>query len=150
KVDQLYGLVRLPARENDNGVDQTRISPADAAILNRLKRLRYNPLDYAELSAERKKQIQNVLVYLKCELGEIYKKLRIGGRLIQSRPDANASDAHKRFAAAIEGIKLSPEDIEFLLGLPPRSETRDSQAQPAVTTEREFSHHDDNELTKRA
>src|ERR1041385_8021455 len=29
KIDQLYGLVRLPARENGDGVDQTQISPDD-------------------------------------------------------------------------------------------------------------------------
>jgi patatin-related protein len=150
KIDQLYGLVRLPAREDGNGVDQTQISTADAAILERLRRLRYHPLEYAELSAERKKQIQNVLVYLKCELSEMYKKLRVSGRRIQSRADQNSSDSQKRFAAAIASIKLSPKDIDFLLGLPPRTDTSSLDGQPMAATQNEFSRQDDYELTKRA
>lgn len=150
KIDQLYGLIRLPAHEDGNGVDQTKISSADAAILERLRRLRYHPLEYAELSAERKKQIQNVLVYLKCELSEMYKQLRLGGRRIQSRPDQNATDAHKQFAATISTIHLAPEQIDFLLGLPPRAETSGADDHPTTATQQEFSRHDDHQLIKRA
>lgn len=151
KIDQLYGLVRLPAREeNGDGVDVNQLSRDDAAILDRLRRLRYHPLEYADLSAERKKQIQNVISYLKCELNEMYKKLRVSGRRIQSRTNQNSSDAHKRFADAISSIKLSPEHIDFLLGLPPRSEASSTDGQPVTATRQDFSRHDDNELIKRA
>jgi len=150
KIDQLYPLVRLPARENGDGVDQSQISRDDAAILERLRRLRYHPLEYAELSADRKKQIQNVISYLKCELNEMYKKLRINGRRIQSKANQNSSDAHKRFAAAISSIKLTPEHIDFLLGLPPRSESSTTDGQPITATRQDFSRQDDNELNKRA
>ena len=105
KIDQLYGLFRLPARADGSGVDVTQISDADAALLERLRRLKYNSLEYAELSADRKCQIQKVLVYLKCEFNEIYKNLRVGGRLIQSRPDENSDADHRQFIKAVEGIK---------------------------------------------
>lgn len=152
KIDQLYGLIRLPARENGDGVDQSQISRDDAAILERLRRLRYHPLEYTELTAERKKQIQNVIAYLKCELNEMYKKLRISGRRIQSKANQNSSDAHKRFAQAISGIQLTPEHIDFLLGLPPRpgADTASAAGEPVAATRQDFSHHDDNELIKRA
>jgi patatin-related protein len=151
KIDQLYSLIRLPARQDGNGVDEAKISAADAALLERLKRLRYHPLDYAELPAERKLQIQNVLSYLKCEFNEIYKNLRIGGRLIQSRPDENSDADHRQFAKAIEAIKLAPHNIDHLLGLPPREpQPWAADSQPSAVTQQEFSHLDDNELTRRA
>jgi patatin-related protein len=151
KIDQLYGLVRLPARaENGDGVDQSQLARDDAAILERLRRLRYHPLEYADLSAERKKQIQNVVSYLKCELNEMYKKLRVSGRNIQSKANQNSSDAQKRFADAIAGIQLSAAQIDFLLGLPPRTEAATTDGQPLTATRQDFSRHDDNELTKRA
>lgn len=150
KIDQLYGLVRLPARENGDGVDQTQISPDDAAILERLRRLRYHPLEYAELSAERKKQIQNAILYLKCELNEMYKKLRVSGRRMQAKANENSSAAHKRFADAIAAIELTPEHIDFLLGLPQRTDASTADGQPVAATRQDFSRHDDNELNQRA
>lgn len=150
KIDQLYGLVRLPARENGDGVDESQISPDDAAILERLRRLRYHPLEYAGLSAERKKQIQNVISYLKCELNEMYKNLRVSGRRMQSKANQNSSAAHKRFADAIAAIKLTPEHIDFLLGLPQRPEASTADGQPIAATRQDFSRHDDNELNQRA
>jgi patatin-related protein len=153
KIDQFYGLIRLPTREDGNGVDETQISAADAAILERLRRLRYHPLEYADLSADSKRQIQKVLVYLKCEFNEIYKNLRVAGRLIQSRPAQNSEDAdHQQFVTAIESIKsiLKPEDIEHLLGLPPREPNTDTDGQQAIVTQHGFSQLDDHELTTRA
>ena len=152
RIDQFYGLIRLPTRADGNGVDETQISASDASVLDRLRRLKYNPLDYAGLSADRKRQIQKVLVYLKCEFNEIYKNLRVGGRLIQSRPDKNSDADHHQFAAAIASIKsvLKPEDIEHLLGLPPRGPNADSNGERAGVTQQEHSQLDDHELTKRA
>lgn len=149
KVDQLYRLIRLPARdENGNGVDTSRISPDDTAVLERLKRLK---LDYAKLTAAEKNQIQDVLAYLKCELNELYKRLRVGGRLIQSKPDENSSAAHKRFVEALGKIKLSSEEIDYLLGLPRRPQQQSSaHGQRLAPTQEEFSRLDDNELTRRA
>ena len=149
KIDQLYKLIRLPTQADGNGVDETQISAADAAILERLRRLKYHPLEYSTLSAERKQQIQNVLVYLKCELGEMYKNLRTAGRTIHSKPNEHSSKAHQRFATAIKNIQLSPQDIDHLLGLPPRKELHDDD-QHIATTRQEFSRLDDHELTKRA
>ncbi|HKY45223.1 MAG TPA: patatin-like protein [Pyrinomonadaceae bacterium] len=149
KIDQLYKLIRLPAQADGNGVDETQISAADAAILERLRRLKYHPLEYSTLSADRKKQIQKVLVYLKCELSETYKNLRTGGRTIQSKPNEHSSAAHQQFAAAIKNIKLSATELDHLLGLPPRQQVPDDD-QPVVATQQEFSRLDDHELTQRA
>jgi patatin-related protein len=152
KIDQFYGLFRLPAREDGNGVDEREISAADATTLERLRLLKYHPLKYAELSADRKRKIQQVLVYLKCEFNEIYKNLRVAGRMIQSRPDENSDADHRQFAKAIESIKaiLKPQDIEHLLGLPPREPNIHADDKQSIVTQQGFSQLDDNELTKRA
>ena len=153
KIDQFYGLIRLPARADGHGVDETQISAADKAILERLRKLRYHGFNYAELPLERKRQIQKVLRYLKCEFNEIYKNLRVAGRLIQSRPHEQSEDFdHKKFAAAIKSIRelLKPEDIEHLLGLPPREPVPKADGQTSIVTQQEFSQLDDSELTRRA
>ena len=152
KIDQFYALIRLPAREDGNGVDETQISAADKAILERLKLLKWHPLDYANLTVERKRRIQQVLVYLKCEFNEIYKNLRVAGRLIQSRPDENSDADHRQFAKAIESIKsiLKPRDLDHLLGLPPREPNIHADDPSSIVTQQEFSQLDDNELLKRA
>ncbi len=92
------------------------------------------------------------MLYLKCEFNEIYKNLRVAGRLIQSRPDKNSAADHHQFAAAIESIKsiLKPENIVHLLGLPPQEPNADSNGQRSVVTQQGFSQLDDHELTKRA
>jgi len=152
KVDQLYGLIRLPAAdENGNGVDKTKIAAADAAILNRLESLKNHPLNYSELSAKRKRSIQEFLAYLKCELSEIYKQLRIGGRRIQSKPDENSSAAHKQFAEAIGRIQLTSSDIDHLLGLPrqPKGASK-ADGNKDKGTYQGFARLDDQEMTRRA
>ncbi|HKG45862.1 MAG TPA: patatin-like protein [Pyrinomonadaceae bacterium] len=150
KIDQLYGLIRLPARDDGTGVDENKISPAHKAMLERLRRLKYHPLDYSTISAERKQKIHNAILYFKCELSEMYKALRTGGRTIQSKPHEQSSPAHTKFAQTIAQIKLSADDIEHLLGLP----KREPQASPANgqggVTQQEFSRLDDYEITKRA
>jgi patatin-related protein len=150
KVDQLYGLIRLPAAdENGNGVDMTRISTADAAILKRLKS-RTN-LDYSELSAERKGSIQDLLAYFKCELSEIYKQLRIGGRRIQSKPDENSSEAHKEFAEATRKIQLTSSDVDHLLGLPRwHKDASKANGNENRGTYQGYAPLDDQEMTRRA
>lgn len=150
KIDQLYGLIRLPARDDGTGVDENKISRTDKAVLERLRRLKYHKLDYGTISPERKQKIQSALAYFKCELSEMYKELRTGGRTIQSKPGDKSSDAHRKFANAIAEIKLSPDDIDHLLGLP----KRDPEATPAdgqgVATQQEFSRLDEYEIAKRA
>jgi patatin-related protein len=148
KIDQLYGLIRLPARDDGTGVDENKISAADKAVLERLRRLKYHKLDYGTISFERKQKIQKALSYFKCEVNELNKELRTGGRTIQSKPTDGSSTAHKKFAQTIAEIELSPDDIENLLGLP----KRDPQelAVDGVVTQQEFSRLDDYEITKRA
>jgi len=148
KIDQLYGLIRLPARDDGTGVDENKISQADRAVLERLRRLKYHPLDYSTISVERKQKIQNAISYFKCEVNELYKELRTGGRTIQSKPTKDSSAAHQKFAEAIAQIKLSQDDIHELLGLP----KRDAQeaAVDGVVTQQEFSRLDDYEINKRA
>ncbi len=154
KIDRVYGLIRLPALEDGNGVDETRISTADKAILERFRKLKYHAFDYAKLPVERKRQIQKVLRYFKCEFNEIYKELRVAGRLIQSRPNEKSDPSHQKFAKAIESIKsiLNADDIEHLLGLPRREANANANAdgQRSTVTQTGFSQLDDYELLKRA
>lgn|GEM_PF-413920 len=148
KIDQLYGLIRLPPRDDGTGVDENKIAEADKAVLERLRRLKYHKLDYSTISFERKQKIQQAISYFKCEVNELNKGLRTGGRTIQSQPTNESSAAHKKFAQTIAEIKLSSDDIENLLGLP----KRDPQelAVDGVVTQQEFSRLDDYEITKRA
>jgi patatin-related protein len=148
KIDQLSGLIRLPARDDGTGVDENKISHADKALLERLRHLEYCPLDYSTISPERKQKIQDVLSYFRCEVRELYKGLRTGGRTIQSPPNKNSTAAHKTFAKTIADINLSSDDIDSLLGLPkrdPKAGTTDG-----VVTQQEFSRIDEYEIGKRA
>jgi len=148
KIDQLYGLIRLPVREDGTGVDENKISQADKAVLERLRRLKYHKLDYSTISLERKQKIQKAISYFKCEVNELYKDLRTGGRTIQSKPTKESSAAHKKFAETIAEIKLSPDNLEQLLGLPKRDPQE--AAADGVVTQQEFSRLDDYEINKRA
>src|ERR1044072_5233970 len=80
----------------------------------------------------------------------MYKNLRVSGRRKQAKTKENSSAAHKRFADAIAAIELTPEHIDFLLGLPERSEASTVDGQRVAATRQDFSHHDDNELNQRA
>jgi patatin-related protein len=148
KIDQIYTLSRLPAREDGTGVDEKKISQADKAILERLRRLKYHPLNYSTLPPERKQKIQNALSYFKCEVSELYKELRMGGRTIESKPTDKSSPAHQKFGQTISAIKLDQDDIDHLLGLPKR-DPQDSTPD-GVVTQQEFSRLDDYEIIKRA
>ena len=142
KIDQLYGLIRLPVRP-DGTVDESRLSVEEAAILRRLARLDVN---YAQLSLEDKKNIHQFVNYFKCEFRDLYKKLRIGGRRVGCKLDDKSSDSHKNFVKIIETIKLKEDDIDHLLGLP---RAKDPKADGA-STQRGFSQLDESELTRRA
>ncbi|HEU4834399.1 MAG TPA: patatin-like protein [Pyrinomonadaceae bacterium] len=146
KIDQLYGLIRLPTRDDGTGVDENKISQADKAILERLRRLRFHKLDYSTISAERKEKIQKALRYFKCEISELYKDLRTGGRTIQTKPTDKSSPAHQKFAQTIAEIHLSQDNLDQLLGLP----KRDPQDNQGVVTQEEFSRLDEYEIKKRA
>lgn len=148
KIDQLYGLIRLPARDDGTGVDEHKISEADKAVLERLRRLKYHKLDYSTISFERKQKLQKALSYFKCEVNELYKDLRTGGRTIQSKPTDSSPATHRKFAETIAEISLSPDDIDHLLGLPKRDP--EEVAADGVVTQQEFSRLDDYEITKRA
>jgi patatin-related protein len=148
KIDQLYALIRLPVRDDGTGVDENKISHADRATLERLRRLKYHKLDYSTISIERKQKIQNAISYFKCEVNELYKDLRAAGRTIQSKPTKESSAAHQKFAETIAKIELSPDDIDHLLGLPKRDPQE--QAADGVVTQQEFSRLDDYQISKRA
>lgn len=150
RIDQLYGLILLPARADGAGVDENQISQTNKVILERLRSLKYHKLDYSTISSERKQKIQNVISYFKCEVSELHKALRMGGRTIQSKPNADSTAAHKKFAETIAAIKISPEDINDLLGVPkpdPQDQTTDGDN---VVTQLGFSRLNDYEIQKRA
>ncbi len=147
KIDQLYRLVRIPVKAEGNGLDTSKLSKEEKAIVERLDRA---GVGYSELSLEARKQFHEIVSYLKCELREMYKTVRIGGRRIQSKPDVNASSDHREFVDIISKIKLDPAAIDYLLGLPERPATTQRDGQPAVTTQSDFSQRNEAELTKRA
>jgi patatin-related protein len=119
KVDELYKLDQLPpANESGDGLDSESLKCSEKAktIIERLKRLKYHPMDYASLTAPEKQEVKKVLSYLRCELREVYKNLRIRGRALQ-RSRADAASAEENFAARISKIKLGQDVINYLLGL---------------------------------
>jgi patatin-related protein len=150
RIDQLYGLIRLPVRADGAGVDESKISQTDKVILERMRSLKYHKLDYSTLSPERKRKIQNAISYFKCEVSELHKTLRTGGRTIQSKPNDQSSPAHKKFAETIAAIKLSPENINQLLGLPKRDPQDATADGDSIVTQEGFSRLDDYEIQKRA
>jgi patatin-related protein len=115
KVDLLYRLQELPAANEDgDGVDESEISDEEKAILKRLQLLRYNPFDYATLTAAQKKSFHELLVYIRSELKVIYTELRLSGRQIQG----GGSDV----ATKIKDIPLSAKVLRHLLYMPEKSD----------------------------
>ena len=111
KVDLLYRLLELPsANENGDGVNEDEISDEEKAILNRLRLLRYNPFDYAKLTAGQKQSVHDLLVFIRGELKVIYTELRLSGRNIQG--------SGSNVAGKIKDIPLDPETLRYLLYLP--------------------------------
>jgi patatin-related protein len=139
RLDQLLKLKKLPARneKTGEGVDEKRINKEEAAVLERLKKLAHNPLDYADLTAEQKSSLHSFLIFVKCQLNLIYKDLRQAGRRIQSTHHADGDDS---VAGKIKKISLGPDKIRLLLGLPQESDS----------TEPDFSRLNEEECVKRA
>jgi patatin-related protein len=136
KIDQTLNLLQmLPNGPDGNGLDSNTLTDAQRSIVKRLKDLEFHSLDYAKLSATEKREVLDVLVYLKCEVSEVYKKLRIAGRNLEpSGKDGND------FAAKIRQIKLDKDRLDFLLGMPGASQSD----QP------EFSKLDEDQCARRA
>src|SRR5436190_507879 len=145
KVDELYGIIRIPM---NNAGDTANISADDLAVLKRLKELEDHPLDCLGLTTAEKRQLQLVLSFLKSELNELYKKIRMGGRRIAGRRNEDRTPDEVEFAKAIESIKLENSDIRDLLGLPKPKDS--SPNEPIAATQEEFSRLDDYEGFKRA
>ena len=149
KVDDLYRLARCPPKtESGDGVDVSKLSVDEKAVIEGLRRSREH-LDYATVSHEEKDQIHEFLAFIKCELNELYKQIRSGGRRIQSKLDKNSSADEKEFVEQIGKIKLDRGTIEDLLGLP-RTEMAASDDEWNTITQFRFSRLDDNECLRRA
>ncbi len=149
KVDDLSRLIRLPGvNSGGDGVDTRDISATDASVLERLKLLKHNSLYYSTLTGNEKRQLHLALSVIKCELNELYRKVRMGGRRIERRNVKNASKDEQKFAAAIESINLERELIEELLGLPKKPEQKPDE--PVIVTQQEFSKLDETACIKRA
>jgi len=138
RLDQLLKLNKLPARnESGDGVDEKRLLKEEAAVLDRLDKLRDNSLKYADLTAEEKNSLHSFLIFVKCQLNLIYRDLRKAGREIQSARAINGDDS---VAGKINKISLGPDKIRFLLGLP----------QEFDSTEPDFSRLNEDECVRRA
>src|SRR5690349_12505911 len=114
KVDVLYKLKDFQPTPRTNGNDPAVLSEAEKAI-NRLKRTSNDEFDYLSLSDEQKTVLHQRLVYVRNELRDGYKALRIAGRQIQARYKQGDTDT---LAAKIRAIPLGTEQLRCLLGLP--------------------------------
>ncbi|MDQ5846401.1 MAG: DUF3376 domain-containing protein, partial [Acidobacteriota bacterium] len=132
-------------------IDPTRISGSDEGAIEGLKRLSQTPLDYLTLSEEERHEIQKLLSYLKCELNEIFKQLRVAGRRVQSKPGADASLVQREFARSIGSIKLSQDLISYLLGMPRKTQATAGKSPDSNTTpDEDFSRVDEDKSLRRA
>jgi patatin-related protein len=149
KVDGLYRLARCPpTNQRGDGIDELKISADEKAVLEGLRNSRKS-LDYASLSREDKDQVQEFLAFVKCELNDLYRQVRTGGRRIQSQPGNKATADEKEFAAQLEKIKLERPQIENLLGLPSTDAVAADDEWDTIT-QFSFSRLDDNECLRRA
>lgn len=141
KVDLLYKLKDLPAAaDNGDGIDESKLTNEERAILKRFSLLSYNNFDYAKLTKSQKESVQELLVFIRCQLKLIYKDLRVAGRKIQApyKPGPGSEDT---LAGKIKKIPLQAEQIRELLGLP---------KQAAADTEPDFSKIDEELSLERA
>src|SRR5215213_6040283 len=121
KVDGLYKLKDFQPTPRANANDPVVLSEEEKAI-NQLKKISNNEFDYLALSDEQKTLLHQRLVYIRHELRDAYKALRIAGRQIQARYKRGDENT---IAAKIKAIPLGPEQIRSLLGLPEK--TTDSE-----------------------
>jgi len=114
KVDVLYKLRKFQPTERTNSDDPAVLSEEEKAI-NQLKKIGNNEFDYLALSDEQKTVLHQRLVYIRTELRDGYKALRIAGRQIQARYKPEDRDT---IAAKIKAIPIGAEQIRWVLGLP--------------------------------
>ena len=114
KVDVLYKLKDFKPTARTNSNDPAVLNEQEKAI-NRLRKTGNNEFDYLSLSDEQKTVLHQRLVYLRNELRDSYKALRIAGRQIQARYKQGDTDT---LAAKIRAIPLGAEQLRWLLGLP--------------------------------
>ena len=139
KVDELYGLSKVPSQKGEGDrIDESKLNEKQKAILERLKRLKYYSLDYTLLTGEERQELQSALSFIKCKLSQIYSDLKAAGRRIQS--GATSNGAETSFASKITGMRIGPDLINFLLGMPPE----------AQDTDQEFSKLDEDQYIERA
>lgn len=106
KIDD---LLRLDEAGTTGG---TAGSGRRAATIERLGALKFNPLEYEKLSDEERGQFQAVVAYLKCEFSELYRELRIAGRVLQRVSSAADADS---FAAKLQNVKIGPKLLDYIL-----------------------------------
>jgi patatin-related protein len=143
KVDELYGLSKVPSQKGESDrIDESKLNEKQKAILERLKRLRYNKLDYTLLSEKERQELQSALAFIKCKLSQIYSDLKAAGRRIQSGASVHetSNNGAESFASKITGMRIGPDLINFLLGMPPE----------AQDTDQEFSKLDEDQYIERA
>ncbi|HEX5703020.1 MAG TPA: patatin-like protein [Pyrinomonadaceae bacterium] len=106
KIDD---LLRLNEAGTTSGTDATG---RRAAAIERLAALKFNPLEYESLSEEERGQFQAVVAYLKCEFSELYRELRVAGRVLQRV--SSAADPNS-FAAKLQNVKIGPKLLDYIL-----------------------------------
>jgi patatin-related protein len=114
KVDALYKLNDFQPTAHTNSNDPAVLCEEEKTIY-RLKKISNNEFDYLSLSDEQKTVLHRRLVYIRNELRDGYKAMRIAGRQLQARYKEGDTDT---IAAKIKAIPLGKEQLRWLLGLP--------------------------------
>src|SRR5260370_1952716 len=130
KVDELCGLSKVPSQKGESDrIDESKLNEKQKAILERLKRLKYHSLDYTLLTGKERQELQSSLSFIKCKLSQIYSDLKAAGRRIQSggSEHVTSNGDETSFASKITSMRIGPDLINFLLGMPPEAQDADQE-----------------------
>ncbi|MFZ0748643.1 MAG: DUF3376 domain-containing protein, partial [Pyrinomonadaceae bacterium] len=110
KIDD---LLRLETASAASGPAASSQSSSSQAVIRALGSLKYHKLDYQTLSAEERVELNAIVAYLKCEFSELYRDLRVAGRVMHG----SAASAHdpNTFAAKLQKIKIEPKLLDYIL-----------------------------------
>jgi patatin-related protein len=109
KIDD---LLRLETASAASGTAAGYQSGSSKAAVRALGTLKYHKLDYETLSAEERVEMNAIVAYLKCEFSELYRDLRVAGRVMHGSP---ASADPNSFAAKLQKIKIEPKLLDYIL-----------------------------------
>jgi hypothetical protein len=111
KIDELYQFYSLPAGGKLNDAQQLIVR-----VLGRLERYK---LSYEDLSNEQKLEMRKALAFIKHEMNDIYKHLRVSGRTIRTKAKVTDSSSEKTggFPEKVLALGINTNHLNYILGM---------------------------------